>query len=135
MNYRRVPSVYAVILDSTRQKVLTVQTKRGYFLPGGGMKAQETRKDSFHREILEELGYEVRVIRFIGEAERYYYAAKQDEYLINEGYFYLAELGKWKQKPVEMDHWSCWLLIQEAFRKLIHEHHAWAVKQVCTESQ
>jgi 8-oxo-dGTP pyrophosphatase MutT (NUDIX family) len=57
-----------VIFDETRQKVLlTRRTDNGQWcLPGGGMDPGENAQENCEREVLEETGLQVRVVRLIG---------------------------------------------------------------------
>jgi ADP-ribose pyrophosphatase YjhB (NUDIX family) len=58
----------ATIFDATRQKVLlTRRTDNGrWCLPGGRMESGESVAETCIREILEETGLEVRIIRLLG---------------------------------------------------------------------
>jgi len=58
----------AALFDSTRQKVLlTRRTDNGLWcLPGGGMDAGESAAETCEREMLEETGLVVRVVRLVG---------------------------------------------------------------------
>ena len=43
-----------------------------YETPGGGKKKKETLRESVKREVLEETGYEVEIIKYLGFVEDYY---------------------------------------------------------------
>lgn len=127
LDYKIRKGVYAVIFNITRDKVLTVQNFRGhYFLPGGGIEKDESNQDCLAREMLEETGYKVSIGSFIGDAKRYFQSTK-NEPLINEGYFYFAELLDKIQEPIEDDHFIKWIDIDSVQGLLVHEHHCWAV--------
>jgi len=61
---------YGVILHPSGKKIAVVKTPKGYFLPGGSVEANETLGRCLKREVLEEIGYEVKVISFIGRAKK-----------------------------------------------------------------
>lgn len=43
LNYINIPSIYSVILNDAKEKVLTVRNGKGhYFLPGGGLEKNES---------------------------------------------------------------------------------------------
>ncbi|MBS3679838.1 NUDIX domain-containing protein [Ornithinibacillus massiliensis] len=127
LDYLLRKGVYAVIFNTTGDKVLTVYTSRGdYFLPGGGIEKDESFQECLHREILEETGYSVSIGSFIGEANRYFQSTK-NEPILNEGYFYLAALLNKLQEPIEEDHFMKWIDINDVEELLFHEHHCWAV--------
>jgi 8-oxo-dGTP diphosphatase len=62
-------AVYGLVFDDTRQKVLL--TKRRdipvWVIPGGGLEKDETPEEGAIREVLEETGFEVKVVRKVAE--------------------------------------------------------------------
>ncbi|MBM7583948.1 8-oxo-dGTP diphosphatase [Bacillus pakistanensis] len=129
LDYQYRKSVYAIIFNSTKDKVLTVETKKGHhFLPGGGIDYGEGLKECLAREMLEETGYSVSIGSFIGNAMRYFHSTNKEP-ILNDGYFYLAELLDQVQKPIEDDHFIKWIDINSMGKLLFHEHHFWAVKE------
>lgn len=130
MDYQLRKGVYAVIFNNTRDKVLTVQNSKGhFFLPGGGIVEGESYEECLQREMLEETGYKVSIGPFIGTAMRYFQSTK-NEPLLNEGYFYLAEILEKIQEPIEDDNYNQWIDIECVSRLLVHDHHCWAVKEI-----
>ncbi|MFP9131165.1 NUDIX domain-containing protein [Niallia sp. BSM11] len=90
------------------------------------MEKDESYQDCLEREMLEETGYKVSIGPFLGEAKRYFQSTK-NEPLINEGYFYLADLLDKIQEPTEDDHDIKWIDINSVQGLLVHDHHCWAV--------
>ncbi|MEK4386292.1 NUDIX domain-containing protein [Solibacillus sp. FSL W7-1464] len=129
LNYEIRNAVYAVIFDSTMKYVLTVQTSRGdYFLPGGGIEGHENHSQCLEREILEETGYNVLVGPFIGNAKGYFLSTKKEP-ILNDGYFYFAQLFNKIQEPIDDDHFIQWIEADKARELLVHAHQKWAVKE------
>lgn len=127
--YRRRKGCYAVILDSLKQKVAVILTASGhYFLPGGGMDEGEDTEKCLRREMLEETGYEIKIISKIGEAQSYFFSTR-NEPLLSDGMFFLAEMVEKVQAPVDDDHFLKWVSIEEVNALLFHEHQKWAVKK------
>ncbi|MGG3478631.1 NUDIX domain-containing protein [Peribacillus frigoritolerans] len=129
LDYQIRKGVYAIVFNSKKDKILTVKNSRGhYFLPGGGIVNNEGNQECLEREMLEETGYKVSIGSFIGNAKRYFQSTK-NEPLINDGYFYLAELLDKIQEPIEDDHFIKWIEIKSVRELLVHEHHCWAVNK------
>ena len=68
-DYRDRSGAYLLALQDG--KVAVVQTKRGYFLPGGGLEDSESDADCIRREALEETGRAAEVGAFLCSAEHY----------------------------------------------------------------
>jgi 8-oxo-dGTP diphosphatase len=127
--YRIRQGVYAVIINNADETVAVVKTSTGYFLPGGGIEANETHHECLKREVLEELGCEIHIGKFIGRAEKYFYSTTLREYMNSDGYFYAAEIVRKLQVPTEDDHELVWMKLVDAPNLLFHEHQVWAVNK------
>ncbi|PSL40190.1 8-oxo-dGTP diphosphatase [Planomicrobium soli] len=129
LDYLLRKGAYAVILNAAKDKAAIVRTNHDrYFLPGGGIEEQELPEECLHRELLEETGHEIKIGPFIGTAMRFFHSS-QNEPMLNDGYFYLAELGEKIQDPTEVDHFLTWVPIGQLKELLVHEHHYWAVME------
>ena len=129
LDYQIRKGVYAIVYNSTKDKVLTVQNSRGeYFLPGGGIENNENHQECLEREMLEETGYKVLIGTFIGNAISYFLSTK-NEPLINYGYFYLVEFLDKSEQSIEDDHFTKWIDIDIVQDLLVHDHHNWGVKE------
>ncbi|MGE7186277.1 NUDIX domain-containing protein [Peribacillus sp. NPDC006672] len=115
-------AVYAIVFNSEKDKILTVKNSKGhYFLPGGGIKSNEGCQECLESEMQEETGYKVSIGSFIGNAKRYFQSTNNDP-LINDGYFYWAELLDKIQESIEADHFIKWIDIESVLELLVHEH-------------
>ncbi|KAA0560092.1 NUDIX hydrolase [Rossellomorea aquimaris] len=122
------PAVYSVMFNSQDNKVAVIQTCDGkYFLPGGGIEGNETHEECLKREALEEMGMEIKILDFIGCANRYFYSTNEFKYYLSEGHFYICEIGKKVSKPIEEDHYLKWIEPSQAINNLFHEHQSWSV--------
>jgi 8-oxo-dGTP pyrophosphatase MutT (NUDIX family) len=75
----------AIILHNDKilvNRCITDHNEVYYDLPGGGQNQFETMEDAVIREVLEETGYEVNIVRFLALAEEIY-----DNHEIREKYF------------------------------------------------
>ncbi|WP_212935545.1 NUDIX hydrolase [Bacillus hominis] len=129
VHYVLRPSCYAVIFNDTCSKVAVIKKRDRYFLPGGGMEGNETKKECLHRELLEELGWTIEIEQYIGNAARYFYAEKEDTYYLNDGFFYIASMVHKQTEISEEDHILKWMSPSLAVELLIHDHQKWAVEQ------
>jgi 8-oxo-dGTP diphosphatase len=130
--YQPRPGSYAVILGDAR-RVAIVETSRGCFLPGGGAQPGESPETALAREVLEECGCEVEIVRPLGLATEYVFA-EGEGYFAKEGSFFQARLGHRLRAVTEPDHRLIWLATPEALVRLVHGSHAWAVSQATTEN-
>src|SRR5437870_1595607 len=91
VTYEQRCAAYAVIRNSVGA-VAAVQVPAGYWLPGGGMLPGETPEETVVREVREELGCTLRLVRKIGEAVQYFYAATEGRYYAMQATFFRAKL-------------------------------------------
>lgn len=128
--YRTRTGVHLVIFDPKSKKILLVSPPNGsYLLPGGKIEENETHKETAKRESMEELGFEIEVGQFIGEAEDYYYSKYREQHYHNPAYFYTVKSWKPVSEPLEDFNQLEWTSIPEALTKLKRGSHKWAVKQ------
>lgn len=129
IKYISRPSSYAIIFKEDTSKIAVIQKGKRYFLPGGGIENGETKESCLHRELLEELGWEIEVQHYIGNAERYFYAEKEDIHYLNDSHFYICSKVPENHVPIEDDYILHWVSSSEAQQLLVHDHQQWAVKQ------
>ncbi len=78
--YADRPAAYAVVAGENGT-VATVKGASGrFFLPGGGCLPGEAAEEAVRREVREELARSVPLIRPIGAATQYFYAADDDRH-------------------------------------------------------
>jgi 8-oxo-dGTP diphosphatase len=125
-HYQPRPGSYAVIVGRNDQVAL-VRTSDGCFLPGGGAEPAESPEETLKREVLEECGAGVEIVRPLGFAIEYV-VAEGKRYFAKQCTFFEARLGEQQAPAVEPDHELIWLPIPEALGKLTHRSQAWAVR-------
>jgi 8-oxo-dGTP diphosphatase len=105
--YADRPAAYAVVAGENGTVAGVKGTSGKFFLPGGGCLPGEAADQTVRREVREELAGSVRLIRPIGAATQYFYAADDDRYYRMPAVFFLAEFT---DGPAEKDeHELCWL--------------------------
>jgi len=115
-------AAYAVIWGA-EAKVATVKTRRGYFLPGGGIESGESDETGLHREIREECARQFVLVRRIGEAIQWFRASRgffEGHHVFFSGRFASEASGQGEHELV-------WLEPARAGSLLFHASHQWAI--------
>ena len=118
---RTRPCAYAVVINSQGLIAAVKESAGRIFLPGGGIDPPESPVEAIHREVREELGCEVRLGAYIGQALRHFVSDGQCQALYAT--FYAGELGE--RITTDHEHELMWILPD----KLFHPHHKWAVEK------
>ena len=125
--YTERPAAYAVVAGKSGS-VATVRGASGMtFLPGGGSLPGEMPEETLMREVREKLARNVRLVRRIGEATQFFYAADEDRHYKMQAEFFLAEFPD--EPSGQGEHELFWLPLNEAAEAFFHECHAWAASQ------
>lgn len=120
---------YVVIPNLAGELVLVQAPNGAYFLPGGEIEVGEDHKMAIEREMLEEVGFEVVLGSYFGEAVEYFYSRHRDTYFQHPGYFY--EVTKYQKvaEPTETTNVIEWHSPEAALILLKRGSHRWAVEQ------
>jgi putative acetyltransferase len=127
VSYADRPAAYAVIAGEKGTFAAVRGTSGKFFLPGGGCLPGEAAEGTVKREVREELTRSVRLIRPIGAATQYFYAADEDRHYKMSAVFFQAEFTDGPAGQGEHD--LSWLSAAEAEAAFFHESHAWAVRR------
>jgi 8-oxo-dGTP pyrophosphatase MutT (NUDIX family) len=84
------PSVYAIILDNGKVLLLNTRHTGTYSLPGGGIDIGETLEVALKREVREETGLEIEVVRFHRFEEQFFYYDPLDVAFHSFLFFYVC---------------------------------------------
>jgi len=117
--YRRRPGVYAVLLRG--DSILTTFQQAPvleFQLPGGGIDAGEQPVAALHREVIEETGWKIDVVRRIGAFRRFTYMPEYDLWAEKLCAVYLARPILRLGPPREAGHTAVWLPVDEAVARL-----------------
>lgn len=112
---------YATLRDESGRLAL-VRQRSGLFLPGGGAEPGETAEETVRREVREEIGAEIRLIRRLPDAVQRF-AADGGAYEMRAAHFE-AELSSAPAGGEEALEWHAALPPTDAFR---YACHAWIV--------
>ena len=117
--YRRRPGVYAVLLRGDSILATFQQAPVPEFqLPGGGIDAGEQPVAALHREVIEETGWKIDVVRRIGAFRRFTYMPEYDLWAEKLCTVYLARPVLRLGPPSEAGHTAVWLPVDEAVARL-----------------
>lgn len=117
--YRRRPGVYAVLLRGDSILTTFQQAPVPEFqLPGGGIDAGEHPVAALHREVIEETGWKIDVVRRIGAFRRFAYMPEYDLWAEKLCAVYLARPILRLGPPSEAGHTAVWLPVDEAVARL-----------------
>jgi nucleoside triphosphatase len=84
------PSVYAIIVDKGKVLLLNTNHTGTYSLPGGGIDIGERIEVALKREVREETGLEIEVVRFHRFEEQFFYYDPTDEAFHSFLFFYVC---------------------------------------------
>ncbi len=117
--YRRRPGVYAVLLRGDSILTTFQQAPVPEFqLPGGGIDTGEHPVAALHREVIEETGWKIDVVRRIGAFRRFTYMPEYDLWAEKLCAVYLARPILRLGPPSEAGHTAVWLPVDEAVARL-----------------
>lgn len=130
LEYPPRPGAYAVARN-TEGLVAVFRTPRGLYLPGGGLNPGESVEDGLRREVREECGSEIVILRRIGEAVEYIHTAGRETGIAKECVFFaITFVGEPVNGEGEADHELVWVTPDEAVASLNHGSAGWAVREI-----
>ena len=117
--YRRRPGAYA-LLPREGQVLLTCQAGPvpELQLPGGGIDPGESPLQALHREVREEIGWKIRVLRLLGRYRQYGYMAEYDMWAEKICAIYLARPVREVSQPAHAEHSVVWESAEGAAARL-----------------
>lgn len=86
------PAAYAIIMQDG--KLLVVESRRTgkLFLPGGGVEKGETMPETLQRELREETGLEIEIVRFLHFKEFFFYYELEDQGFHSLLFYYFCQV-------------------------------------------
>jgi ADP-ribose pyrophosphatase YjhB (NUDIX family) len=85
------PAVYGVIVDKGKLLLLRMRETGKFHLPGGGIHIGERMTETLSREIQEEAGIEIEVVRFVHFEEVFFYYDPSDRVYHGLHFFFICK--------------------------------------------
>jgi len=127
--FRTRPCAYAVVLDG--DKLLCLEVRGRFHLPGGGIDAGEESKIAIVREIFEETGYRAVADDEIGRANQFFQTTREGTPLNKVATFYQAVVDRSTGGVgQEADHVVKWIALDEFLSSTAADFQKWAVRQI-----
>ncbi len=118
-SYTRRPGVYAILAFGDHMLVTHQAAPVPEFqLPGGGIDKGEQPIPALHREVMEETGWRIAVIRQLGVFRRFTYMPEYDLWAEKLCTVHLARPIRRLGPPTEAGHTAVWLPVKEALARL-----------------
>lgn len=111
--YTKRNGAYAVIKNND-DLIAIIKTKKGYFLPGGGVEAGETLEMCLRRECLEEIGAEILELNKYSCGNHYLCSTTLNIHMENIGHFFTCKIDRFLEIETEEDHELVWLSHEQA---------------------
>lgn len=128
--YKKRLGAYIIISRKNNSEIVLIQAPNGaYFLPGGEIEKGETKEEAINREMIEELGIEVAIGSYLGQADEYFHSRHRSTDYYNPGYFFVADAWKQICEPLEKTNGIEWVSVEEGISLLKRGSHKWAVKK------
>ena len=131
IKYTPRPGAYAVIVKDGKLLIThQAQPDPDYQLPGGGIDAGESPIHALHREVLEETGWRIEVMRKIRIYQRFTYMPEYDLQAQKICHIYLARGVRNLGVEVEAGHSNFWMTPEQAANLLTSDGDADTVMQL-----
>lgn len=126
-NYLERKGAYGLIINKDGL-LAVVQTKTGYFLPGGGIEEGESEEECLKRECLEEIGMEISIKSKFAIGRYHFHSTTADRDMASVGYFFDCAMEGMTDSQCEPGHRLAWLAPSDATKSLYLENQNEAVK-------
>lgn len=124
--YIKRPGAYG-IFKNVNNLIALIKTKKGYFLPGGGIENGESPDECLKRECLEEIGAEISELDNFAHGTYHFYSTTLNVNMKIEGYFFTCKIDKFLETKTEDDHELIWMKTEEAISLLYLDNQREAV--------
>ncbi|HEU0221253.1 MAG TPA: NUDIX hydrolase [Paracoccaceae bacterium] len=130
-SYRTRHGAYAIIREG--DDLLVTESFNPVYeiqLPGGGIDPGESPLQALHREVFEETGWHIAVLRRLGAFQRYAYMPEYDLWARKVCHIFLARPTLRLGAPSDGGHLPLWMPLETAARRLAVAGDRWFVARL-----
>lgn len=127
--YKQRKTAYGLIIDDTGKIAITLEHGYIYNMIGGKIEDGEEAKETLIRETREEIGFELKNIKYIDSLGCYHYLDFLDKYELAVMDFYSADIGEKICEPIEKDVKLVWIKPEDVVEKMYFEYHRHFLKK------
>lgn len=127
--YKERKTAYALITDNDGNIAIILERGNMYNMLGGKIEDGEEAKETLIRETKEEIGYELKDVKYLESLGCYHYLDFLDKYELAVMDFYSANIGEKVCEPIEKDVKLVWLKPEDAVSKMYFEYHRYFLEK------
>lgn len=127
--YKERKTVYVLITDCNGNIAIILEHGNMYNMIGGKIEDGEEAMETLIRETKEEIGYELKDVKYLESLGCYHYLDFLDKYELAIMDFYSADIGQKVCEPIEKDAKLVWLKPEDAVNKMYFEYHRYFLEE------
>ena len=127
--YKERRTAYGIISNEDGNIAIIIEHGYMYNMLGGKIEDNEEAKDTLIRETKEEIGYEIKNIKYLDSVRCYHYLDFLDKYELAVTDFYSAEIGEKVCEPIEKDVKLVWTKPEDVVDKMYFEYHRYFLEK------
>jgi 8-oxo-dGTP pyrophosphatase MutT (NUDIX family) len=127
--YKERRTAYGLISDGTGNIGIVIERGNMYNMIGGKIEEGEDSKETLERESKEEIGYELKNIKYLESLGCYHYLDFLDKYELAIMDFYSADIGEKICEPIEKDIKLIWVKAEDIADKMYFQYHRYFLER------
>lgn len=127
--YKERKTAYALITDINGNIAIILERNNMYNMIGGKIEDGEDAKETLIRETKEEIGYELKNIKYLESLGCYHYLDFLDKYELAIMDFYRADMGEKVGEPIEKNVKLVWAKPEDIVNKMYFEYHRYFLEK------
>lgn len=127
--YKERKTAYVLIRDTNGNIAIILERGNMYNMIGGKIEDDESANETLIREAKEEIGCELKNIKYLESLGCYQYLDFLDKYELALMDFYSADIGEKICEPIEKDIELVWIRPENAVNKMYFEYHRYFLEK------